>query len=325
MGNSFRWVRPICILLLASILSWGTSFAQNPTPQASDSVYFPETGHYVTGDFLTAYQSAIEPDRIYGWPITEAFTDSTGRLVQYFQKTVLESHPNDPPELRIRPQDLGYFLRKAGSPLPLPPNFPACRVFPEDPNKYQVCYSFLDFYLTYGGPSQFGYPISNFEIQDGRIVQSFQRARFEWHPEQSAGNKVVLTDLGRLQFDSIGENPKRLQPVSEGSNIPHTVLGLRVRAFPKYAFTSRDDTQTIYILVQDQKQAPVENAQVTLILTLPSGKIERYIVPGLTDENGMISYTFDYRKEIVGSARVLINAAYESLQQQTTTSFRIWW
>jgi hypothetical protein len=324
MGNLFRWVRPICILLLASILSWGTSLAQTPTPQASDSRYFPETGHSVEGDFLTAYSSAIDAERIYGWPITEAFTDSTGSLVQYFQKTVLESHPNDPPELRIRPQDLGYFLRKPGSPLPLPPNFPACRVFPEDPEKHQVCYSFLDFYLAYGGPAQFGFPISNFEIQDGRIVQTYQRARFEWHPELPAGEKVVLTDLGRLQFDTIGENPKRLQPL-KGDKIPQTVLSLRVRAFPKYAFTSRDDQQTIYILVQDQKQVPVESAQVTLILTLPSGKIERFIVPGLTDKNGMISYNFDFHKEIVGSARVLVSATYETLQQQTTTSFRIWW
>ncbi len=325
MGNPFRWVRPICILLLASILSWGTSFAQTSTPQASDSLYFPETGHYVKGDFLTAYQSAVDPGRVYGWPITEAFTDSTGSQVQYFQKTVLQLHPNDPPELRIRPQDLGYFLYKTGSPLPLPPNFPACRVFPEDLEKHQVCYSFLDFYLSYGGPAQFGYPISNFEIQDGRIVQSFQRARFEWHPELPAGQTVALTDLGRLYFDTIGENPKRLQPESEGANIPHTVLGLRVRAFPMYAFTSRDAQQTIYILVQDQKQVPLESAQVTLILTLPSGKIERYIVPGLTDKNGMISYTFDFHKEIVGSARVLVSATYETLQQQTTTSFRIWW
>jgi hypothetical protein len=323
MGNPFRWIRLVCILLLASTLSWGVSVAQTPTPE-SDSRYFPETGHFVRGDFLIAYESATEPVRIYGYPITEAFIDSTGKTVQYFEKTVLEDHPENPPELRVRPRDLGKFQHTTGSPLPVPPNFPACRVFPEDPNKYQVCYSFLDFYLAYGGPAQFGYPVSNFELLDGRIVQSFQRARFEWHPELAPGNRVVLADLGRIEFKNVGENPRRLDPV-RGDNIPRTVLSLRVRAFPKTAFTSRTDKQIIYILVQDQKRVPVENAQVTLVVTLPSGNIDRYIVPGLTDQNGMINYSFDYSDEIVGSAQVLVTATYESLEQQTTTSFRIWW
>ena len=323
MGNPFRWVWPVCILLLASTLSWGGSVAQTLTPE-SDSRYFPETGHYVKGDFLIAYESAIDPDRIYGNPITEAFVDSTGNTVQYFEKTVLEQHLENPPELRVRPRDLGRFLHPAGSPLPVPPNFPACRVFPEDPNKYQVCYSFLDFYLAYGGPAQFGYPDSNFELLDGRIVQSFQRARFEWHPELAPGNRVVLSDLGRIEFKNTGESPRRLDPI-RGDNIPHTVISLQVRAFPETAFTSRTDTQTLYIVVQDQKRVAVENSQVTLVVTLPSGKVNRYIVPGLTDQNGMIDFSFDYKDEIIGSAQVLVTATYEDRQQQTTTSFRIWW
>jgi len=324
MGNRFRWVWPVCILLLASALSWGISVAQTSTPQVDDILYFPETGHFVKDEFLKAYQSATDPERIYGFPITEAFLDSTGKKVQYFEKTVLEYFPNNPPELRVRPKDLGDYLHLTGSPLPLPPNFPACRVFPEDPFKYQVCYSFLDFYLAYGGPAQFGYPISNFELQDGRIVQSFQRARFEWHPELTPGNKVVLSDLGSMQFDKIGENPERLKPVS-GDNIPRTVLSLHVRAFPKNAFTPRTGVQTIYIVVQDQKRVAVENAQVTLVVTFPSGNIQRYIIPGLTDQNGIISYSFDFSQEIVGSTQVLVTATYEDRQQQTTTSFRIWW
>jgi hypothetical protein len=325
MGNPFRWARPLCILLLSSALSWGVSFAQSPTPE-SDSRYFPETGHFIKGNFKIAYESAIDPARIYGYPITEAFVDSTGNMVQYFEKTVLEEHPENPPELRIRPRDLGEFQHPlaTGSPLPVPSNFPACRVFPEDPHKYRVCYSFLDFYIAYGGPAQFGYPVSNFELLDGRIVQSFQRARFEWHPELASGNRVVLADLGRIEFANVGENPRKLEPV-RGDNIPRTVLSLRVRAFPKTAFTSRTDTQTIYIVVQDQNRVPVENAQVTLTVTLPSGKVDRYVVNESTDQNGVTSLSFDYKGEIVGAAQVLITAKYIDKEQQTTTSFRIWW
>lgn len=46
----------------------------------------------------------------------------------------------------------------------------------------------------------FGYPITEAYPKDGLLVQYFQRARFELHPELSAGKRVQLTSLGRETY-----------------------------------------------------------------------------------------------------------------------------
>jgi hypothetical protein len=57
---------------------------------------------------------------------------------------------------------------------------------------------FLRFWRENGGVMIFGYPIGEETVEDGRIVQYFERARFEYHPEflgQPA--QVQLSLLGR--------------------------------------------------------------------------------------------------------------------------------
>ena len=48
----------------------------------------------------------------------------------------------------------------------------------------------------------FGSPITEqfLDLKSGRLVQYFQRARFELYPEKPAGERVVLTDLGPAIF-----------------------------------------------------------------------------------------------------------------------------
>jgi hypothetical protein len=167
-------------------------------------------------------------------PITEAFQDQTiGRIVQYFQRARFELYPENPAELKVRISPLGEYLYSPGKPLPLPENFPACQLFSE--TGFQVCYTFLEFFKANGGAVQFGYPISNFEIQEGRIVQYFQRARLEWRPELPSGERVVISDLGKAYFEVLGENPVRLLPAPVQNNRPQAVLSLQARAFPKLA------------------------------------------------------------------------------------------
>jgi len=62
---------------------------------------------------------------------------------------------------------------------------------------------FLDYWESYGGLDQFGYPLTEQFIEvsatDGKpyVVQYFERARFEDHPENAAPNNVLLGLLGR--------------------------------------------------------------------------------------------------------------------------------
>jgi Tol biopolymer transport system component len=58
---------------------------------------------------------------------------------------------------------------------------------------------FLSYWTAHGGLAQFGYPISDELIEEGRTVQYTERARLEWHPEYAGSASEVL--LGLLGAD----------------------------------------------------------------------------------------------------------------------------
>ncbi len=313
-----HWFILTTILLLVGVVGWKSTYAQTKQPQ-----YFPETGHRLTGEFFNAYYGVRNPLLLFGYPITEAYTDATTKLfVQYFQRARFELHPELPAGQRVVLTNLGDYLYKPTSALPNPENGPACRYFSK--TGHRVCYSFLDFFNANGGVAQFGYPISDFESQNDRIVQYFERARLEWHPEFPNGQRVTLTNLGRQYFDAKHEDIRLLAPFIDSNNLLPTILSLQVRAFIRNAVTSTSGTQNIFVVVQDQKLTPVPNAQVVIIATMPSGEQGRYILP-LTDTRGISEYTFNFKSDKLGVAKIWVIATYGDLQQQTVTSFRIWW
>jgi hypothetical protein len=313
-----HWIFITTILLLGGFVGWQSTYAQTKEPQ-----YFPETGHRLTGEFYNAYYNVRNPLLLFGYPITEAYLDeTTGRVVQYFQRARFELHPELPAGQRVVLSDVGEYLYEPGPILPIPESGQACRYFPQ--TGHRICYSFLDFYNANGGVAQFGYPISDFENHNDRIVQYFQRARFEWHPEFPNGQRVTLTNLGRQYFDARKEERQRLNPVNDSNNLLPTILNLQVRAFTRSAVTSTSGSQSIFVIVQDQTNTPVPNAQVVVITSMPSGEQGRYILP-LTDERGISEYTFNFKSDKLGVAKIWVVATYGNLQQQTVTSFRIWW
>lgn len=285
--------------------------------------YFPETGHWVTNNFLAKYESVPNPELVFGFPLTDAYEDPTTRvLIQYFQRARFEFHPDKPPEVAVQLTPLGQYLYEPGAELTTLSNATACRTYSE--TGYQVCYTFLEFFNENGGVALFGYPISNFEIHDGRIMQYFQRARFEWMPERPAGERVRISSLGSLYFEVRKENPARKDPVP-GDNILQSILSLQVRAFPAKAVTPFDGSQTIYIIVQDQNLLPVPDATITLEITPPVGETQRLIVTDETDKNGMTQLSFKFNSQAAGITKISVTASYNKLQAKTVTSFRIWY
>jgi hypothetical protein len=311
-----RWIILITLLMLA-----GSVGLQPTAAQTGRELYFPETGHKVTGEFLDAYLAVENPLLLYGYPITEAFMDPVmGKMVQYFQRTRFELHPEMPPELRVKRTPLGAYIYEPGNLLPTPSeNSNACKYFPE--SGYPVCYAFLDFFEANGSVAQFGYPISNFESHEDRIVQYFQLARMEWHPEFPVGQRVTLTDLGRNYFDLMGEKLERLSPVN---NVLPTILDLKVNAFTRQAVTSLQGEQTISVIVQDQNRLPVQNAQMTMTVKMPSGQVLEYPLPA-TDERGLSQFTFDFSARTLGMVQISVQVNYEGLLEVARTAFRVWW
>jgi hypothetical protein len=308
------------MLLLAVLASFGWRAAQ---AQDANQLFVPETGHWVMGEFLTKYRSVPDPVLLFGYPITDAYQDRlSGLVVQYFQKARFELHPDTASELRVQLSPLGEYIYDSSDPLVLPSNFPTCRQFAE--TGFQVCYAFLDFFDANGGVAQFGYPISNFELQDERIVQYFQRTRFEWHPERPSGQRVALGELGSEYFTVRGEDPSRLLP-NLSDNVLQTILNLRVRAFTQTAVTGLKGSQTVFVVVRDQNLLPVSNAQVALNVKLPSGEESHYVAQAPTDANGIARISFPFEAKKHGMAVVKVMVLYESLSAETVTSYRIWW
>jgi hypothetical protein len=315
-------VSRICLGLLMVIL---LAAAANPVQaQQAEARYFSETGHWVSGDFLAIYDAAADPTLVYGYPITEAFVDArSGLTVQYFQRARFELHPEAAEGQRVRFTPVGSLLYTPGqNPALNITNALACRDYAE--TGFPVCYAFLDFFDTNGGVAQFGYPVSGFETYHGRIVQYFERARFEWYPELGEGQKVRLAELGRTTFDSIPEDTALLAPTVNNFAPQSQVQKLVTRVFVRQAVTRQTDDQEIYVVVQDQTLRPVAGASVVLTVLWPDGQEDTATLT--TDKNGLAAAGISFSDQPVGELVILSAAVgYQEMDSRGSASFRIWY
>jgi hypothetical protein len=179
---------------------------------------FPETGHCVSGRFLTAWneRGAL---RILGFPLTRPYPrqqdDGTWLLVQDFERARLEFHPEylgqwgevlgtlAGNEITADQRDDAPFQPLAGC-----TTTPDRDCFAE--TGHSLAYGFRAFWNAHGGLKTFGYPISeefqerNHDTGQTYTVQYFERARFEYHPEYAGTEYEVL--LGRLTANQLDDD-----------------------------------------------------------------------------------------------------------------------
>jgi hypothetical protein len=304
----------LAILLIST--TWVSAFAQNV-----DFKYFAETGHNVRGDFLKFYNSNPNALILYGYPITEEFPSKEGFTVQYFQRARFELHPELPEGQRVTRTPIGTLSYTAKEPMSVSDNALACQTFGTG---FSVCYDFLDFFNKYGGVGQFGNPISTFEYRENKIVQYFEKARFEWQPGRPEAQRVVLSDLGRIYFDKLGEDPALLPSVKPIDNSQSAILSVKTHAFVKKAVTLADDSQSIFIIVQDQNLRPVSNAACSATITWPDQHTDLANIS--TNANGIGIIPFNFTKQPHGRlVYASVTCTYSNLKASTVTSFRIWY
>jgi hypothetical protein len=166
---------------------------------------FAETGYCVGVRFL-AYWEAHGGLALNGYPISdpllERLEDGQIYTVQYFERVRLEYHPEHPPAAEVL---LGQLGRRVLADLPAAPTIPTPPMegythFPE--TGHNVGPRFTAYWRANGGLAQFGYPLTElFEevLEDGQTyqVQYFERARFEYHPENTPPYEVLLGQFGR--------------------------------------------------------------------------------------------------------------------------------
>jgi hypothetical protein len=309
------WQLAALFLVLTSLLApWGSASAQSVDVQ-----YFPETGHHVKGDFLRFYKSVPDPKLIFGYPITEQMTSRDDKTVQYFQRARFELHTDSPENQRVQLTSVGQALYQPANQLKLG-NTAGCDLFSTG---YSVCFAFLDFYKANGGTAQFGNPISPFEFHENLIVQYFEKARFEWRADRPEDQRVVLTDLGRLYFDQLGEDPAQLKPVRPLDATINPVLSIRLRAFVLKPLTRPTGQQTVYVIVQSQTLQAVSHATGKATISWPDGRSEDYYFT--TNSSGLGTVTFNFADQKQGElVPIDIAVVYQGLAGTTRTSFRIW-
>ena len=178
--------------------------ADGATPTGQPEL-FKETGHILAYNFQQTWHQKGGL-AVFGLPLTEVFMEN-GRPVQYFERAVLEWHAD---LTLVQIGLLGSEISR--NRLTEAPFRPAVQASPKDgyyfvETGHNLSHGFLEFWLNQGGLSVFGFPISEEfrekNLQDGHtyIVQYFERARFEYHPDEPSAAQVLLGQLGRAYLE----------------------------------------------------------------------------------------------------------------------------
>jgi hypothetical protein len=238
---------PLALALL--LASGGAAFApwqaRPVAAAAADCMTFAETGHDLCGRFLTYWQEHGGLAQ-QGFPVSDLFseqntTDGRTYQVQYFERAVFEYHPELASPNNILLSQVGREALRARYPGGVvsavgPALAPAlggdCADVAETGQR--ICGAFLTYWRANGGLAQQGFPLSpvfnEINKDNGQTyqVQYFERAVFEYHPENAAPNDVLLSQLGRGRFASRYPNgPGTLDTafVSVGNVTLKTVTG----------------------------------------------------------------------------------------------------
>lgn len=180
--------------------------------------YFPETGFGVPTPFKEYWNRMGRLDS-FGYPISGIRLEE-GYLVQYFERVRMEYHPeaaNAPDYANLTRSEqlqrivlLGlltkeWLAREGRSFAPASPD-PTQTYFKE--TNHNLGGRFQRYWEAHGGWQRFGLPLSE-ELEevsatDGQphLVQYFERARFEYHPE--AAGSVYEVELGQLGREILG-------------------------------------------------------------------------------------------------------------------------
>ena len=312
--------------ILFAVLVMLTNLSAAPA-QEEEARYFNQTGHWVRGEFLELYNSVDDPDRIFGSPITEALPDNLrkGIMIQYFSRVRMDLDPSLPKGQRVRLASLGLWMydeAQRGLPVNLQENNAMCRVFA---NGKSVCFAFLQFYDRYNGSVLFGQPVSNVEYANDRLVQYFENVRMEWRHEMPVGQKVVITEIGRIDFDQRFGNPDLIDPNPFG--ITGFERNLKVKAFVARPLVTSGDLQTIYVITHDQLLDPWADVQVVITLKYPGAGSEPRRLVKLTGGDGFTSGQFTIPEIQPNQViEVMVEASVANGPTSTTTTwFRSWW
>lgn len=169
------------------------------TPNNDERWYFAATRHTLSGEFLRYWlgrSTQVAPNGsviAFGFPISEPFQDN-GRLIQYFERAVMEFWPENQSPYRVLLRPLGREVGISDDAISasVPSASGGSIYFGE--TGHWLDGRFVDTWYDLGGLAQFGFPIGEAVVtQDNKLVQWTERARFEL--DLSRPNQLVMLGL----------------------------------------------------------------------------------------------------------------------------------
>ena len=317
------------LLIILQISLFGCNFPQ--TAQELDStpqkILGSETNPYTIDDaFLPYYQSLKSPAFLIGQANSLAFIDpESGNLVQYFQKARLEQQQGSNGKKTIAVTPLGsFFMQQAqGQQVAIDSH---CIIYPD--TDFPICGAFLTFYET-NETAYIGKPISNIYLSDDRFIQYYDNVMLVWNPQAPSQYQVTVANLGELYLSSyepqhkeitIAENPALMIPEMSNSS------DIRVEVSFDHPFIQHTHPQTIFIQAFTPENTPLQGADVLVTVFFPA-QPPYTLRPGSTDENGILSFTFQIpeTQSVQWKDEIVVNVLVEAHGQtgQGSGSFRI--
>ncbi|MGC9347993.1 MAG: LGFP repeat-containing protein [Anaerolineae bacterium] len=290
--------------------------------QRGDREFFEATGFTVSGAFLTYFREHGGLD-ILGYPISAAYVDQSGILVQYFQKARLEWHPENPDPYKVLlgllAEQLGYRQSPVSSPSLTSPRK---RYFPE--TGHFVAYKFLDFFREHGGIDVFGYPITEMFVEDQSVVQYFQRMKLVWDVEAS---RVTVANLGEL-YASVYAPPVEFVRPEPSFQISAEEVELELIIDLSHWVANPHQDQEVMAVVMDKRTRElVRGARVSVAFVTDTGEVE----PGsvcvrATDERGRAKAIIPLTGLEPGTwTTVRVEAELGSARVEARELFLVWW
>ncbi|MEO6458610.1 MAG: CAP domain-containing protein [Chloroflexia bacterium] len=197
--TGMRVMRYFCLpALVALLVSTLTLTIFRPTPASANQTvrFYAATQHSIGGAFLKFYDRYVGI-HLFGYPITDEVMEN-GRPVQYFERQRMEyhkEHAGTANEVQLSLLGSQKAQGRASTTRVAPFASSVDRLYVQATG-HSLTYSFLSYWKAYGSVRIFGYPLTEPVNENGYLVQYFERARMEYHPEKAGLSYGI--ELGHL-------------------------------------------------------------------------------------------------------------------------------
>lgn len=196
-------MRRLRTVALTALLLVGGVFVSAPSQSAAAGRYCPPGVSYCAENAFLDFWQANGELEILGLPISQAYVDNRGLIVQIYERAIFEYHPENEAKYQVLltllgATRLGDRPERAAPPTSCPADG-SCTLLA--PTNHTLRGTFLQYWQAHGGLPVFGYPLTEefteVNAADGKpyTVQYFERNRFELHPESPDPRYRVLLGL----------------------------------------------------------------------------------------------------------------------------------